>query len=129
MPVATDSDLKEILARFDKMEQKFDKKFEQIDQRFAQIDQRFAQIDQKFAQIDQKFEQMDKRFDKIETKIDNTQKDIIDIKLSQGKLEEKINGVEKRLENQEFLNRTVVAGVVLALLANVVKMFIPNLLT
>ena len=122
MPGANDSDLKEILARFDKMDQKFDKKFEQIDQKFAQIDQ-------KFEQIDKKFEQIDKKLDKIEDKIDNAQKDIIDIKISQGKLEEKINGVEKRLENQEFLNRTVVAGLVLALLANVVKMLIPNLLT
>ncbi len=135
MSVATDSDLKEIFAKFeqkfDKMEQKFDQRFDKIDQKFAQIDQRFDKIDQKFAQIDQRFDKIDQRFDKIETKIDNTQKDIIDVKISQTKLEGKINGLEttmaaevsglgKRLDNQEFINRTVVAGVVLALLATVV---------
>ena len=37
--------------------------------------------------------------------------------------EEKVKGIEVRVNNQEFLNRAVVIGIILALLSGAAKMF------
>jgi len=41
-------------------------------------------------------------------------------------LETEVNGIGKRLDTQEFINRSVVVGFVLALVAGTVKLFFPN---
>jgi murein lipoprotein len=38
----------------------------------------------------------------------------------------KLDGLGKRLDTQEFINRSVVVGLVLAIAAGVVKLFFPN---
>ena len=38
----------------------------------------------------------------------------------------KLDGLSKRLENQEFLSRSVVAGLILAFVAGLVKLFFPE---
>ena len=38
-------------------------------------------------------------------------------------LDEKITGIDKRLDNQEFINRGILVGIILALFAGVVKLF------
>ena len=49
----------------------------------------------------------------------------LDEKLSgQGKtLDEKVTGIGKRLENQEFLNRGILAALIVALIAGAAKLF------
>ncbi len=129
MPVTIEQDLKEYLAE----------QFDKISQRFEQIDQRFEQIDQRFEQIDQRFEQIDRRFDKIDRKFEKIDNDITDLKVGQARLEEKIDGLDqrleakidgldKRLEFQEFINRGVLIGFIVAILAGLAKLFgfIPN---
>ncbi|MEA5533813.1 Bdr protein [Crocosphaera sp. XPORK-15E] len=41
-------------------------------------------------------------------------------------LEATVNGVSKRLDTQEFINRSVVVGFILAILAGLAKLFFPN---
>ena len=85
---------------------------------------------------------------KFEQKLDNLQKDIGDVKVAIVRLEgelkgemkslegelkgdikaldAKIDGISKRLDTQEFINRSVVVGVVLALIVGVVKWLYPD---
>ena len=78
---------------------------------------------------------------KIDQKLDNLQKDITELKIGQTRLEgkieanstkiegldekfsTKIDGLDKRLGNQEFLNRAVVVGLLLAILGGLAKLF------
>ena len=54
--------------------------------------------------IDEKLDKMeessDRRFEKLESKLDTIQKDITDLKVGQSKLEEKVDGLGKRLDYQ-----------------------------
>ena len=82
--------------------------------------------------IDDKLDRMEeastRRFEKLESKLDNLQKDVTDLKVGQAKLEEKVEGLTKRLDYQEFINRGVVIGLIVALLGGLAKMlgFIGN---
>jgi hypothetical protein len=40
-----------------------------------------------------------------------------------------MQGIGKRLDTQEFINRSVVVGFVLAVLAGVVKLFLPQFMS
>ncbi|MDJ0842735.1 MAG: DUF4164 family protein [Crocosphaera sp.] len=93
--------------------------------------------------IDDKLDKMEeassKRFEKLESKLesnqkdvnqklDTLQKDVTDLKVGQAKLEEKVDGLGKRLDYQEFINRGVIIGLLAALLGGLAKMlgFIGN---
>ena len=67
---------------------------------------------------------------KIDNRLDRMENDLTEIKINQSEtraeikvLDEKITGIGKRLENQEFIGRSIFVGVILALLAGVVKLF------
>ncbi|ACB52872.1 hypothetical protein cce_3524 [Crocosphaera subtropica ATCC 51142] len=60
---------------------------------------------------------------RIEDKIDTLQKDVTELKVGQARLEEKVDGLGKRLDYQEFINRGVVIGLIVALLGGLAKMF------
>jgi len=77
--------------------------------------------------LDNHLERIDNRLSNLElnqTEIKGEIK-ILDEKLS-GQisiLDEKITGIDKRLDNQEFINRGILVGIILALFAGVVKLF------
>ncbi|EAZ89988.1 DUF4164 family protein [Crocosphaera chwakensis] len=88
--------------------------------------------------IDDKLDRMEEastqRFEKLESKLesnqrdvnqklDTLQKDVTDLKVGQAKLEEKVEGLTKRLDYQEFINRGVIIGLIVALLGGLAKMF------
>ena len=75
--------------------------------------------------------------EQINQKLDILQKDVTDIKIGQVKLEAELKGelkaldievkaIGKRLDTQEFINRSVVVGLVLAIAAGAIKLFFPN---
>jgi uncharacterized protein (DUF3084 family) len=80
-------------------------------------------IDQRFDQADQRFEQIDQRFDKLEQKIDRMDGRLGNLEVGQARLEEKMDGLDKRIENQEFITRGVVVGLIMAVLAGLAKFF------
>lgn len=75
-------------------------------------------------------------FIKLNQRLDEVNTTLTDIKVNQAEtrgdikvLDEKITGIGKRLENQEFIARGIFVGVILALLAGAVKLlfvFFPN---
>jgi len=63
------------------------------------------------------------RFDKLEGKIDKIGEDITDLQVKVGVLAEKVEGITKRLDTQEFINRGVIIGLILAVLGGFAKVF------
>ena len=102
--------LEEILSRLD---QKIEKQFAEVNQK---MDRQFTEVNQKFTEVNKKLETIDGRLNKLE---------IGQVELS-GEiktLEEKVSGIDKRLDNQEFINRGVLVAVIIALISGVVKLF------
>jgi DNA repair exonuclease SbcCD ATPase subunit len=76
---------------------------------------------------------------KIDQRLERIENDVTDLKIGQVRLEselkgelkrieEKIDGLDKRLEFQEFINRGVLIGFIVAILAGLAKLFgfVPN---
>ena len=67
---------------------------------------------------------------KIDQKLDGLQKDIVDLKIGQTEikgeiktLSERINGVDERVKNQDFISRGILVGLILAILGGLAKLF------
>ena len=75
-------------------------------------------------------------FIKLNRRLDEVNTTLTEIKINQAEmkgdikvLDEKVTGIGKRLENQEFIARGIFVGGILALLAGTVKLlfgFLPN---
>ena len=72
---------------------------------------------------------------KIDNRLERIEGELTDIKVSQAEirdeiktLDEKVTGIGKRLENQEFIGRGILTALIVALLAGVAKYFwfMPN---
>ena len=86
--------------------------------------------------INKRFDLLEKQQQEIKAEqkeIQNDQKeirkDITEIKISVATLKEGQNGINKRIDNLDFIARTVIGGVVLALLAGLTKLLFPDLAT
>jgi hypothetical protein len=73
-------------------------------------------MEKQFAQVNQKLEIIDGRLNKLEIGQAELSGEI-------KTLEEKVIGIDKRLDNQEFINRGVLVAVIIALISGVVKLF------
>ncbi|MDB9307803.1 hypothetical protein PN471_03910, partial [Aphanizomenon sp. CS-733/32] len=83
---------------------------------FAEVNQKFTEVNQKFAEVNQKLETIDGRLNKLEFGQAELSGEI-------KTLDEKVIGIDKRLDNQEFINRGVLVAVIIALISGVVKLF------
>ena len=120
--------LEEILSRLDQkiekqfteVNQKIEKQFTEVNQKmdrqFAEVNQKFTEVNQKFTEVNQKLETIDSRLNKLEIGQAELSGEI-------KTLEEKVIGIDKRLDNQEFINRGVLVAVIIALISGVVKLF------
>ncbi|WP_107669175.1 hypothetical protein [Cyanothece sp. BG0011] len=102
--------LKKIDDKLDKMEEASTKRFEKLESKL--------ESNQKY--FDQKLDSFQRD---VNQKLDTLQKDVTDLKVGQAKLEEKVEGLTKRLDYQEFINRGVLIGLLAALLGGLAKMF------
>ncbi len=75
--------------------------------------------------IDQKIDKIDERLNKLEIGQVRLESEL---KGELKRIEEKIDGLDKRLDFQEFINRGVLIGFILAILGGLAKVFgfIPN---
>ena len=101
MGTVTDNDLKEL-------RDLINSKFEQINEK---IEGKFEQVNEK---IDRKFEKV---FEELTT-----------IKVDIATLKEGQNGLNKRVDNLDIIARSMVIGILIALLSAVIKYLYPNLL-
>ena len=109
--------LEEILSRLDqKIEKQFAEVNQKMDRQFAEVNQKFAEVNQKFTEVNKKLETIDGRLNKLEIGQTELSGEI-------KTLEEKVSGIDKRLDNQEFINRGVLVAVIIALISGVVKLF------
>ena len=106
--------LEEILSRLDqKIENQFTEVNQKMDRQFAEVNQK---MEKQFAEVNQKLEIIDGRLNKLEIGQAELSGEI-------KTLEEKVIGIDKRLDNQEFINRGVLVAVIIALISGVVKLF------
>jgi archaellum component FlaC len=71
--------------------------------------------------IDRRFEKIDHRFDKLDQKLEDIKIEIAEVKGNIKTLDAKVEGLGKRVDNQEFLNRIIFTRVIGALLIGVGK--------
>ena len=128
--------LEEILSRLDqKIEKQFAEVNQKMDRQFAEVNQKmdrqFAEVNQKmdrqFTEVNQK---MDRQFTEVNKKLETIDGRLNKLEIGQAELsgeiktlEEKVSGIDKRLDNQEFINRGVLVAVIIALISGVVKLF------
>ena len=67
---------------------------------------------------------------KIDQKLDGLQKDIVDLKIGQTEikgeiktLSERINGIDERVKNQDFISRGILVGLILVILGGLANLF------
>ncbi|OBQ40565.1 MAG: replication protein RepU [Anabaena sp. MDT14b] len=117
--------LEEILSRLDqKIEKQFTEVNQKVDRQFAEVNQK---MDRQFAEVNQK---MDRQFAEVNKKLEIIDGRLNKLEIGQAELsgeiktlEEKVIGIDKRLDNQEFINRGVLVAVIIALISGVVKLF------
>jgi predicted nuclease with TOPRIM domain len=106
--------LEEILSRLDqKIENQFTEVNQKMDRQFAEVNQK---MEKQFTEVNKKLEIIDGRLNKLEIGQAELSGEI-------KTLEEKVIGIDKRLDNQEFINRGVLVAVIIALISGVVKLF------
>lgn len=88
-------------------------------------------------QIQGQLQKIDNRFDKINDRFDELQKEVVEIKVNVAHMEgelkgeiqtvsEKVDGLNKRVDTQDFVNRAVISGLIVTLLAGAFKMLFPK---
>ncbi len=99
----------EIKELFDKLENKLETKFDKLE----------AKIDK----LETKFDKLEDKVDKLEDKVDKIGEDVAQLKTDVKVLDQKVVGIDKRLDSQEFINRGVAIGLLVALLGGLAKIF------
>jgi len=122
--------LEEIVSRFEQkmdrqfaeINQKMDRQFEKVDEQFTEVNQK---IDKQAKENDEQFKKIGDRFTKVEIGQTALSREIktLEVKLigEIKTLDAKVDGIDKRVDNQEFLNRGVSLTVIAALIGMVIK--------
>lgn len=88
-------------------------------------------LEEVLGQINQKLDNLQKDVNEFRKDVNEfrveTKVAIQELKGEIKALDVEVKGIGKRLDTQEFINRSVVVGFVLAIVAGVVKLFLPNL--
>ncbi|WP_017295782.1 hypothetical protein [Geminocystis herdmanii] len=83
--------------------------------------------------INSKFEQVDRKFEKVFEELTSIKVDIATVKSDVNglgkRLDETKEALSKRLDNLEFIARSVIGGILVALLLGLSKILYPNLLS
>ncbi|MDS9398957.1 hypothetical protein RI030_15430 [Aphanizomenon flos-aquae NRERC-008] len=110
--------------QFAEVNQKMDRQFAEVNQK---IDRQFAEVNQKmdrqFTEVNQKFTEVNKKLETIDGRLNKLEIGQAELSGEIKTLEEKVSGIDKRLDNQEFINRGVLVAVIIALISGVVKLF------
>ena len=106
-PTTVSYTLEDVLDRF---EQKMDKQFAEVNQK---MDRQFAEVNQK----------MDRQFAEVNQKLNKLEIGQVELSGEIKTLDEKVSGIDKRLDNQEFINRGVLVALIVALIGGAAKLF------
>ena len=121
MSVSYEVDLKEVLGQIN---QKLDRNEEKLDRIQRDFDQKLDGMQRDFTQ------RLDRMQQHVDQKLDTLQKDVTDLKVGVSRLEErvhsledKVEGLSKRIDSQEFVSRSVFLGLIVAILGGLAKLF------
>jgi predicted nuclease with TOPRIM domain len=97
------------------------KALEQINQKLDKID---AKFETKLDKIDTKFEtKLDKIDVKFETRLDKIDERLNKLEIGQTRIEEKMDGLSKRVDSVDFINCGVFVALIIAILGGFAKIF------
>jgi septal ring factor EnvC (AmiA/AmiB activator) len=120
-PTTVSYTLEDVLDRF---EQKMDRQFAEVNQK---MDRQFAEVNQKmdrqFAEVNKQFAEVNKQFAEVNQKLNKLEIGQVELSGEIKTLDEKVSGIDKRLDNQEFLNRGVLVALIVALIGGAAKLF------
>ena len=120
-PTTVSYTLEDVLDRF---EQKMDRQFAEVNQK---MDRQFAEVNQKmdrqFAEVNKQFAEVNKQFAEVNQKLKKLEIGQVELSGEIKTLDEKVSGIDKRLDNQEFLNRGVLVALIVALIGGAAKLF------
>ncbi|ELR98795.1 hypothetical protein [Gloeocapsa sp. PCC 73106] len=105
MSTVTENDLKDLRTLIET-------KFEKVDGRFEKIDERLGKVDERLEKIDGRLEKIDERFEKINENIN-------ELKVDLSALKAEITTNNKRLDNTDFIIRSIFVGIVVTLSSSV----------
>ncbi|ACB53250.1 hypothetical protein cce_3902 [Crocosphaera subtropica ATCC 51142] len=71
-------------------------------------------------------DKMDSNHKELSQKIDKQSEKIGSIEVELTEVKTELKGMNKRLDSQEFINRSVAIGVIVALTSGAIKLFFPN---
>ncbi len=77
-------------------------------------------IEQDLKEYLDRFEQ---KLDKLEQKLDKVDEKVDKLSIEMATVKTKLDGLDKRMENQEFLSRGVLIGLIVAILGGFAKLF------
>ena len=60
---------------------------------------------------------------KMEQRLERIEQILIELKVGQVRLEEKVDGLSNRLENQEFISRGIIIALIVTILGGFAKLF------
>jgi transketolase len=123
-----DRQFAEVNKQFAEANQKMDRQFAEVNKQFAEanqkMDRQFAEVNQKmdrqFAEVNQK---MDRQFAEVNQKLNKLEIGQVELSGEIKTLDEKVSGIDKRLDNQEFINRGVLVALIVALIGGAAKLF------
>jgi predicted nuclease with TOPRIM domain len=125
MSVQIETDLKDILGKIDQKLDNLQKDITELKIGQTRLEGKIEANSTKIEGLDEKFStRIEKLDEKFSTRIEGLdEKFSTRIEKLDEKFSTKIDGLDKRLGNQEFLNRAVVVGLLLAILGGLAKLF------
>jgi transketolase len=112
-----DRQFAEVNKQFAEANQKMDRQFAEVNKQFAEANQK---MDRQFAEVNQK---MDRQFAEVNQKLNKLEIGQVELSGEIKTLDEKVSGIDKRLDNQEFINRGVLVALIVALIGGAAKLF------
>ena len=131
-PTTVSYTLEDVLDRFEqKMDRQFAEVNQKMDRQFAEVNQKmdrqFAEVNKQFAEVNQKmdrqFTEVNKQFVEVNQKLNKLEIGQVELSGEIKTLDEKVSGIDKRLDNQEFINRGVLVALIVALIGGAAKLF------
>ncbi len=83
-------------------------------------------ISGQFQGFNEKIGNLEKKVDNLEKKVDNLTEEVIKVRVDIANIKGELGGINKRLDNLEFTNRTIFVAIVGALFAGIIKLFFPG---
>lgn len=121
IPTTLTYTLEEVLQRF---EQRFERQFAEINQK---MDKQFAEVNQKFAEVNEKMDrqvaEINQQFIEVNQKLHKLEIGQVELSGELKTLDQKIADIDKRLDNQEFINRGALVALIVALIGGTAKLF------